>query len=220
MSRRDDRGTIHLDTGEEIVFAPPLKPGTPSQAQASQQLDSPSVETCDDQHPTLAKRCTRPMGHHAHRNGGDAWSPDLEAIDAELEQLRQLRDTLAKHAQQETDRAITAETERDRLRKAVERACALAEAALEAWKPEHEYHQDRAARKGYSHDETAAETYSLAIEAVAGILAAVDQTAKEGARLDHIGGNAEACPACDGRTDLAYPFICPGLPAQRGDADD
>lgn len=26
----------------------------------------------------------------------------------------------------------------------------------------------------------------------------------------HTGGNAEDCPACDGRTDLPYPWICPG----------
>lgn len=26
------RGTVHLDTGETIVLAPPLAPGTPSQA--------------------------------------------------------------------------------------------------------------------------------------------------------------------------------------------
>lgn len=26
----------------------------------------------------------------------------------------------------------------------------------------------------------------------------------------HTGGNAEDCPRCTGRRDLAYPFICPG----------
>lgn len=45
---------------------------------------APAVETCGDQHPTLDKQCTLPKGHHAHRNVGDAWYPDLEAIDAEL----------------------------------------------------------------------------------------------------------------------------------------
>jgi hypothetical protein len=38
----------------------------------------------------------------------------------------------------------------------------------------------------------------------------------------HTGGNAEDCPACDGRRDLPYPFLCPDAPSLSGsdEADD
>lgn len=95
----------------------------------------------------------------------------------------------------------------------MERAQAIGKEALEAWEPEHEYYQERAARKGYSHDETAAQVYGLAIEVVNGILGALYPAAgADTAPLKHTGGNAEDCPVCSRRTDLPYPFICPGEP--------
>lgn len=63
----------------------------------------------------------------------------------------------------------------ERLASAVERALALAEDALHAWRPERDYHRERADRKGYSMNETAAEVYGDAIKAMTEILAALDQ---------------------------------------------
>lgn len=60
---------------------------------------------------------------------------------------------------------------------AIQRARSLADEALPAWKEEHAYHQERAERKGYSHDEAAAEAYGRAIEVLSQILAALDRPA-------------------------------------------
>ncbi|TYK45184.1 hypothetical protein [Actinomadura decatromicini] len=43
----------------------------------------------------------------------------------------------------------------------------------------------------------------------ADVLAALDQP-EATPPAEHTGGNAEDCPACSGRRDLPYPFICPG----------
>lgn len=59
-------------------------------------------------------------------------------------------------------------------RAAIEQAREGLTNALAAWKPEHDYYQDRAERKGYTHDETAAEVYGDAIRAVTDALAALD----------------------------------------------
>lgn len=64
--------------------------------------------------------------------------------------------------------------ERDALTAAIAQAREALTAALTAWTPEHEYHRDRAERKGYSHDETAAEVYGHAIKVVTAALAALD----------------------------------------------
>jgi hypothetical protein len=56
---------------------------------------------------------------------------------------------------------------------AIELAREGLKAALDAWTPEHEYNLDRARRKGYSHNEVAAEVYGDAIKAVAEVLAAL-----------------------------------------------
>lgn len=50
-------------------------------------------------------------------------------------------------------------------------------------------------------------------------LPATEETRKP---AEHTGGNAEDCPACDGRRDLPYPFICPGeeSPARRLTSDN
>jgi hypothetical protein len=64
-------------------------------------------------------------------------------------------------------RAETAEAAVERVRKDLT-------AALAEWQPEHDRARERADRKGYSHDETEAEVYAMAINTVTGILAALD----------------------------------------------
>lgn len=76
------------------------------------------------------------------------------------------------------------EAERDEIRTALTEARKIGSAALEAWTPEYEYAADRAARKGYGHDETAAQVYGAAIEAVTALLAALDRGGKPGPTQD------------------------------------
>ena len=64
--------------------------------------------------------------------------------------------------------------ERDEARAAVDGARKVLTEALSAWEPEHEYYEDRAARKGYSHDETAAQVYGAAIDVATKALAELD----------------------------------------------
>lgn len=42
------------------------------------------------------------------------------------------------------------------------------------------------------------------------LLAEPDEPETEPDPAEHTAGNAEDCPRCTGRRDLAYPFICPG----------
>lgn len=63
--------------------------------------------------------------------------------------------------------------DRDALKVTNEQVRASLAAALAIWTPEHEYYQDRAGRKGYSHDETAAEVYGAAIKVVTRAIAAL-----------------------------------------------
>lgn len=61
-------------------------------------------------------------------------------------------------------------------------------------------------------DELAQPGRPLAVRVVADRITAAlnpDQP-EETAPAGHTGGNAEDCPACTGRRDLPYPFICPG----------
>jgi hypothetical protein len=73
----------------------------------------------------------------------------------------------------------------DRLVAVIKKDTSEAEAALEwgrealtgaiaAWTTERDIYRERADRKGYSHDEAAAQAYGAAIKSVAGILAALD----------------------------------------------
>jgi len=59
-------------------------------------------------------------------------------------------------------------------RAALQRVRDAATAALANWEPERKHYQDRADQKGYSHDETAAAVYGVAMAAMAGIVADLD----------------------------------------------
>lgn len=92
-------------------------------------------------------------------------SAQLARRDAEIGRLRKLGlDLVAKR-----------DAEIERLWDRIHKAGSLAREALQVWKPEHEYRQERADRKGYAHDEAAAKVYGDAIEALTSILAALNQ---------------------------------------------
>ena len=58
---------------------------------------------------------------------------------------------------------------------AIERARALADKTLPAWRSEYEFHQKRAERNGYALDKARAEAYECVIEALTQIRDALDQ---------------------------------------------
>lgn len=113
---------------------------------------------------------------------------DARQAEAERDRLRTwpgLMETLAQHYPPDVidgrsgdpgPQIITLAREVDRLREAVERVREIISDALEAWEPQYEYARDRAATKGYSHDQTEADTYELAIGTVKAILTALDQS--------------------------------------------
>jgi hypothetical protein len=100
---------------------------------------------------TLLNESRRHASHTAMQR--DGWQQ--RADDADMRALIQ--------------RAETAEATVERVRKDL--AAALAE-----WQPEHDRARDRADRKGYSHDETEAEVYAMAINTVTAILDHPEET--------------------------------------------
>ncbi|MEU7855197.1 hypothetical protein [Nonomuraea sp. NPDC049141] len=74
--------------------------------------------------------------------------------------------------------AVIAEVQRH-LPSGVEAALERLRDARAAWQAEYQHYQDRAQRKGYSHDEAAAEAYGRAIADVDQVLAALDGQGQE-----------------------------------------
>lgn len=131
-------------------------------------------------------------------------SEACERAEAQLSEVRQRAigyDVDRTNAQRCAEKA---ETERDRLREQIRQAREKAEAALAAWRPEHEHYSDRAERKGYSHDETAAETYGLAIEAVTGILTVLERPEQSGTTSNDV---EQGLPYCE-RHDAWHVATC------------
>jgi hypothetical protein len=120
----------------------------------------------------------------------DIWARVDEAIDTDPLQLRDIVAELLARAEKaeaklaatkaaferawEVHGEICSERELAEARAAIERAREGLGAALTVWEPEHEYHQDRAQRKGYTHNQVATEVYGDAIKAVTDVIAALD----------------------------------------------
>lgn len=125
-------------------------------------------------------------------------NPEVERLTQENDQLGgELQAWRNAHGRcggvEESERAEKAEAERDRLRARITGV---------------RIHTERLVT--WCRDDKASKTIAGSI--AADILAVTGEPAeeKEDPNPGHTGGNAEHCPACQGRRDLPYPFICPG----------
>lgn len=99
----------------------------------------------------------------------------LAARDAEIERLRgDVKWTRSECAKADAENNAAGERAKQ-AEAALQRAREELTTALAAWEPEHEYNLERARRKGYAHNQVAAEMYGDAIDRVSKALAALDQ---------------------------------------------
>lgn len=97
----------------------------------------------------------------------------LLARDGELEQARDLARKRGDHAMLIGQALDLSKAKLGRAEAAIARARRLLSGSLAIWKGEHAYFQERAERKGYSHDEARTEVYGAAIEAAREVLASL-----------------------------------------------
>jgi regulator of replication initiation timing len=107
------------------------------------------------------------------REQRDEAQDERDTLKAELGRAQGVIDDLRREVDDLTSENRQLRVERDALQSVVEWGREALEGAVSAWTTERDFHQERAGRKGYGHDEMAAEAYGAAIKAVTGILAAL-----------------------------------------------
>lgn len=152
----------------------------------------------------FSQRQVRWQYHMARKYGERAEQAEdrIRTITAEYGRLRAHADDAIAARDRWKQRGEQAEAELDAVGIAIERVRDLLAGTLAVWTPEHEYHRDRAERKGYAHDEAAADVYGQAIKVVTAALAALDapETPETGTtHVDRHGRSWDRHPVVPGR---------------------
>jgi len=137
----------------------------------------PAPETTE---PTLRDQIADAIRDAAHAcpygcscNGAPIFAT-LAADDGRATQVEGRPESLADALMPVVEAALTkAERRAEQAEAAVERVRSLAADAIDRWEPKRDEHQERAERKGYTHDEAVAEASGHAIDDLTQILAAL-----------------------------------------------